>query len=61
MYCRDKLASTRDSVKISQLVMSLGKALNRIAFACEWLNWYCNSNRWQLDAKIERVPSLSPG
>jgi len=39
------------------LVVSLGKALNGIASAFEWLDW---NNWWQLDSKTEKVSSLSP-
>jgi len=42
------------------LVVSLGKALNGIASTFEWLNWD-GSNRWQLDSKTEKFPSLFPG
>jgi len=41
---------------ISLLVVSLGKALNGIAFSFEWLDWY----RWQLDSKTEKVTLLFP-
>jgi len=38
--------------------VSLGKTLKGIASTYEWLT---GSNTWQLDSKIEKVTSLTPG
>jgi len=47
-----------DNKLTSSLAVSLGKAFNGMLLP---LSGKTSSNRWQLDLKTEKIPSLSPG